>query len=94
MGVWGIVLGSVLIVAAIAIIIVIILQQGNQQGIGVVSGAADSYFSKNKARSMNDLFLPKITALADLEATMLTKTEKQVISAFVFQRKVLRAMIF
>ncbi|MFR8624568.1 MAG: hypothetical protein ACLVD9_04190 [Ruminococcus sp.] len=46
MGVWGIVLGSVLIVAAIAIIIVIILQQGNQQGIGVVSGAADSYFSK------------------------------------------------
>lgn len=50
MGVWGIVLGSVLIVAAIAIIIVIILQQGNQQGIGVVSGAADSYFSKNKAR--------------------------------------------
>lgn len=43
---------------------------------------------------MNDLFLPKITALADLEATMLTKTEKQVISAFVFQRKVLRAMIF
>ena len=44
--------------------------------------------------AMNDLFLPKITALADLEATMLTKTEKQVISAFVFQRKVLRAMIF
>lgn len=53
MGVWGIVLGSVLIVAAIAIIIVIILQQGNQQGIGVVSGAADSYFSKNKARSFD-----------------------------------------
>ena len=52
MGVWGIVLGSVLIVAAIAIIIVIILQQGNQQGIGV-SGAADSYFSKNKARSID-----------------------------------------
>lgn len=54
MGVWGIVLGSVLIVAAIAIIIVIILQQGNQQGIGVVSGAADSYFSKNKARSIDE----------------------------------------
>lgn len=40
------------------------------------------------------LILPKITALADLEATMLTKTEKQVTSAFVFQRKVLGAMIF
>lgn len=58
MGVWGIVLGSVLIVAAIAIIIVIILQQGNQQGIGVVSGAADSYFSKIRlARLMQSLLV-------------------------------------
>lgn len=53
MSVWGIVLGSVLAVIAIALIIVIILQEGNQQGIGVVSGAADSYFSKNKARSID-----------------------------------------
>lgn len=53
MGVWGIVLGVVLALVAIAIIIVIILQEGNQQGIGVVSGAADSYFSKNKARSID-----------------------------------------
>ena len=60
MGVWSIVLGSVLIVAAIAIIFVIILQQGNQQGLGVVTGAADSYFSKNKARSI-DAFLSRQT---------------------------------
>ena len=60
MGVWSIVLGSVLIVAAIAIIFVIILQQGNQQGLGVVTGAADSYFSKNKARSI-DAFLARWT---------------------------------
>lgn len=53
MGVWGIVLGVILALVAIAIIIVIILQEGNQQGIGVVSGAADSYFSKNKARSID-----------------------------------------
>ena len=53
MGVWGIVLGVVLALVAIAIIVVIILQEGNQQGIGVVSGAADSYFSKNKARSID-----------------------------------------
>lgn len=60
MGVWSIVLGSVLILAAIAIIFVIILQQGNQQGLGVVTGAADSYFSKNKARSI-DAFLSRWT---------------------------------
>ena len=51
MGVLGIVLGVVLGIVSIAIIVVIILQEGNQQGIGVVTGAADSYFSKNQARS-------------------------------------------
>lgn len=56
----GIVLGVLLALVSIAIIIVIILQEGNQQGIGVVTGAADSYFSKNKARSI-DAFLSRWT---------------------------------
>ena len=56
----GIVLGIVLALVSIAIIVVIILQEGNQQGIGVVTGAADSYFSKNKARSF-DAFLSRWT---------------------------------
>ena len=56
----GIALGVVLAIVAIAIIVVIILQEGNQQGIGVVTGAADSYFSKNKARSI-DAFLSRWT---------------------------------
>ena len=60
MSVWGIVLGVLLAIISIAIIIVIILQEGNQQGLGVVTGAADSYFSKNKARSI-DAFLARWT---------------------------------
>lgn len=60
MGVWGIVLGVLLAIVAVAIIIVIILQEGNQQGIGAVTGVADSYFSKNKARSI-DAFLSRWT---------------------------------
>lgn len=60
MSVLGIVLGSLLAVVAIAIIVVIILQEGNQQGIGAVTGVADSYFSKNKARSI-DAFLSRWT---------------------------------
>ena len=60
MSVWGIVLGVLLGIVSIAIITVIILQEGNQQGIGVVTGAADSYFSKNKARSI-DAFLARWT---------------------------------
>ncbi len=60
MSVWGYILGALLIVASLIMIIVIILQEGNQQGLGVVSGGADSFFSKNKARSI-DAVLAKAT---------------------------------
>ncbi|MBQ8538253.1 MAG: preprotein translocase subunit SecG [Ruminococcus sp.] len=60
MSIWGYVLGGLLIVAALIMIFVIILQEGNQQGIGVVSGGADTFFSKNKARSI-DAKLAKAT---------------------------------
>ncbi len=53
-------LGSLALVAAIALIIVVILQEGNSKGVGVVSGGADSFFSKNKARSI-DAFLARWT---------------------------------
>ncbi len=62
MSVLGYVLGVVLALVAVLMIAVIILQQGNQQGIGVVSGIADSYLSKNKARSM-DAKLARVTKL-------------------------------
>ena len=53
MTVWGYILGALLIIASLIMIIVIILQEGNQQGLGVVSGGADSFFAKNKARSID-----------------------------------------
>ncbi len=53
-------LGSLALIAAIALIIVVILQEGNSKGVGVVSGGADSFFSKNKARSI-DAFLARWT---------------------------------
>lgn len=60
MSVLEIVLGILLIIASIVMIVVIILQEGNQQGVGVVSGGADTFFSKNKARSY-DAFLSRAT---------------------------------
>ena len=62
MNVWQIILGAILILMSIAIIIVIILQEGNQQGVGVVTGGADTFFSKNKARSI-DAFLSRWTKI-------------------------------
>lgn len=53
-------IGAVTLLAAIALIIVVILQEGNSKGVGVVSGGADTFFSKNKARSI-DAFLSRWT---------------------------------
>lgn len=60
MGMLNYILGGVLILFSIAIIIVVILQEGHQQGVGVVTGGADTFFSKNKARSI-DSFLARWT---------------------------------
>jgi preprotein translocase subunit SecG len=60
MSIWGYILGALLIVASLIMIFVIILQEGNQQGLGVVSGGADTFFAKNKARSI-DAMLAKAT---------------------------------
>lgn len=54
MGVLEIILGIVMIIVSLAIIAVILLQQGHRAGVnGVISGAADTFLSKNKARTVN-----------------------------------------
>ena len=52
--------GIVLMLLAIAIIIEDLLQDGSQKKLGVVTGGADTFLSKNKARSV-DAFLSRWT---------------------------------
>lgn len=40
------------ILICIALIVVIILQEGKSAGLGTISGAAETYWGKNKGRSM------------------------------------------
>ncbi len=60
MEIWEYILGGAMLLFSIAMILVIILQEGNQKGVGVVTGGADTFFSKNKARSI-DSFLSRWT---------------------------------
>ena len=55
-----IVFGIVLMLFAIAIIIVVLLQEGSQKNQRVVTGGADTFHSKKKARSV-DAFLSRWT---------------------------------
>ncbi len=36
----------------IALIVVVIMQEGKQAGLGAISGMADTYWGKNKSRSI------------------------------------------
>ena len=60
MGIVEYILGGLLAVFSVLIIIVIILQEGNQKDLGVVSGGADTFLSKHKARSI-DAKLARLT---------------------------------
>ena len=40
------------ILVCVALVIVIILQEGKSAGFGTISGAAETYWGKNKGRSM------------------------------------------
>lgn len=55
-------LAIIQIVLAVILTGIVILQQGRQQGLGAISGAADTFFSKNKAGSI-DAILSKLTVV-------------------------------
>lgn len=55
-----IIFGVILLLFSIAIIIVILLQEGHQKDLGTITGGADTFLSKNKARSV-DAFLARWT---------------------------------
>ena len=47
------ILAVVLIILSVALVLMVILQSGKNAGIGAVSGGADTFFSKNKAKSLD-----------------------------------------
>lgn len=62
MAILKIVLDIVFILICIALTIIILMQEGKSAGLGAISGAADTYWGKNKGRSMEGM-LVKLTRL-------------------------------
>jgi len=51
-GVLRIILSVIFVLDCIALTIVVLMQEGKSQGLGAIAGAAESYWGKNKGRSM------------------------------------------
>lgn len=52
MSVLKIILTVLFVIVCLALAVIILLQEGKQSGLGAISGAADTYWGKNKGRSM------------------------------------------
>lgn len=54
MGVVGYIIGACVIIVSLAIIFAVLFQQGRRAGInGAISGGADTFLSKTKARTVD-----------------------------------------
>lgn len=60
MGVLEWIIGVVLMLFSVAIIIVVLLQEGHEKNVGVITGSADTFFDKNQSRTV-DKFLERWT---------------------------------
>lgn len=50
------------VIDCIALLVVVLMQEGKQQGLGAIAGIADTYWGKNKGRSAEGT-LVKLTKL-------------------------------
>lgn len=54
------------ILVSVALSILVLMQEGKTQGLGAISGAAETYWGKNKGRSMEGALVKISTTLAIL----------------------------
>lgn len=54
----------VYILICLALTVIILMQEGKSAGLGAISGAADTYWGKNKGRSMEGKLVKITTGLA------------------------------
>ena len=62
MGALRITLTIIFILVSVALSAIVLMQEGKSAGLGVISGAAETYWGKNKGRSMEGK-LEKITKI-------------------------------
>ena len=57
------ILTVVFIILSVVITVIILMQEGKYAGLGAIAGAAETYWGKNKGRSMEGM-LVKLTRVA------------------------------
>ena len=58
------ILTVIFVMICIALTVLVLMQEGKSQGLGSISGMADTYWGKNKGRSMEGALVKITTGLA------------------------------
>ena len=64
------ILSVIFVLICLALTVIVLLQEGKSQGLGAIGGMADSYWGKNKGRSMEGT-LEKFTKFAAVAVMVL-----------------------
>jgi len=67
------ILKIVFVIDCILLTTIVLLQEGKEQGLGTISGAADTYWGHNKGRSMEGALvkITRVLAIAFLALAMI-----------------------
>ena len=71
MSILKIVLTIIFVIDCIGLTVIILMQEGKDAGLGAIAGAADTYWGKNKGRSMEGKML-RWTVIAVVAFSALT----------------------
>ncbi len=67
----SIVIAAIDILVSIALVLLVIFQEGNSKGLGAIGGGADTFFGKSKGRTM-DVLLKRMTTILAIVFAALT----------------------
>ena len=66
MGAVRMILTILFIVVCVALVVLVLMQEGKSAGLGAISGTTETYWGKNKGRSMEGLLVKLTKVLAAL----------------------------
>lgn len=58
------ILSVIFVLICLALTVIVLLQEGKSQGLGAIGGMAETYWGKNKGRSMEGALVKITTGLA------------------------------
>ena len=61
-----IILTVIFVLDCIGLTVIVLMQEGKQQGLGAIAGAAETYWGKNKGRSMEGGLVKATTIMGTL----------------------------